>query len=150
MPVAGWSENLIGRPHITKTDLISFRDLAVAVSILHSAGDLLRGFALDAQLGSEFEIRQHYFRRLRIETDWRQSLWIVGHHPKLNRSKGWGSREASHDKTHKTVIAVVGRLETTIREDFDCGVVRDAGGRGALCQRNLRIMSHHVRAQWRS
>jgi len=122
--VSGRPQDLIGRPHVTKTDLTALWDFSCRVSLFYRLGDLLWRLPLDCQLGAQFVVRQNCFRRLRVKADRRQSVRIVRQHGlELDRSEGWGSREASHHEAHKPIVALMGYLETIFGQDFYCGSI---------------------------
>lgn|SRR6266498_2553971 len=62
MPVSSRSRRLIGGPHVSETDTVTFGNVSFRVSLLYGFGDLLRSLSLDGQFGPKFVVRQNSFR----------------------------------------------------------------------------------------
>src|SRR5258708_33527105 len=149
MPMARRSKNLVRRPHVGKTHFGARRDLAFGVSRLHSLSNLVECLAVQSQFCPKFVIRQYGSYSLRVETDRRSELRVINDGMHLNRSERRSNSKPAHDHAHKAVVPLVYGLVTRRGKNSDGCAIGDSLRGRALGQRNFRVTSHHVLAEWR-
>jgi hypothetical protein len=140
MPMARRPEQLVRRPHVSKTHFGALWDLAFDVSGLYTLGNLLGCLAFQPQFCPKFVIRQYSSRGLWVETNGSSGFRvIVNVIPDLHRSERRSSAKPVHDHAHKAVVPLVHGLKSGRREYLYRGVVGNVVWSRALGQRDFNV-----------